>query len=92
VKVAVLIPLHDGAPDRRQGSRRGVSEDVLLTSIGTGQLVSRTGRYKIFPVAGTPAIIRSSLSPDRVAKRPRTTCMYCSSRTRSSSSSSGIPP
>ena len=54
-----------------------MSEDVLLTSIGTGQLVSRTGRYKIFTVAGTPAIICSSLSPDRVAERPRTTCMYC---------------
>jgi DNA-binding MarR family transcriptional regulator len=26
---------------------------LLLTSIGTGQLVSRWGRYKIFPVAGT---------------------------------------
>ena len=26
---------------------------LLLTSIGSGTLVSRTGRYKIFPVAGT---------------------------------------
>jgi EmrB/QacA subfamily drug resistance transporter len=26
---------------------------LLLTSIGTGQLISRRGRYKIFPVAGT---------------------------------------
>ena len=26
---------------------------LLLTSIGTGQLVSRWGRYKVFPVAGT---------------------------------------
>src|SRR5260370_5001300 len=26
---------------------------LLLTSIGTGQLVSRWGRYKIFPVVGT---------------------------------------
>jgi len=26
---------------------------MLITSIGSGQLISRTGRYKIFPVAGT---------------------------------------
>ncbi len=26
---------------------------VLLTSIGSGQLISRTGRYKIFPIFGT---------------------------------------
>jgi EmrB/QacA subfamily drug resistance transporter len=26
---------------------------VLLTSIGSGQLISRTGRYKVFPVLGT---------------------------------------
>ncbi|HWD85672.1 MAG TPA: MDR family MFS transporter [Solirubrobacteraceae bacterium] len=26
---------------------------LLLTSIGSGQLISRTGRYKIFPVLGT---------------------------------------
>jgi hypothetical protein len=26
---------------------------LLITSIGTGQLVSRWGRYKIFPVMGT---------------------------------------
>ncbi|MFD0902029.1 MFS transporter [Actinomadura sediminis] len=29
---------------------------MLLTSIGSGQIVSRTGRYKIFPVIGTPII------------------------------------
>ena len=26
---------------------------LLLTSIGSGQLISRTGRYKIFPIVGT---------------------------------------
>jgi EmrB/QacA subfamily drug resistance transporter len=26
---------------------------MLVTSIGSGQLISRTGRYKLFPVAGT---------------------------------------
>ncbi|WP_241255398.1 MDR family MFS transporter, partial [Candidatus Protofrankia californiensis] len=26
---------------------------LLLTSIGSGQLISRTGRYKVFPVVGT---------------------------------------
>ncbi|WP_251149744.1 MDR family MFS transporter [Cellulosimicrobium sp. Marseille-Q4280] len=26
---------------------------LLLTSIGSGQIISRTGRYKVFPIAGT---------------------------------------
>jgi EmrB/QacA subfamily drug resistance transporter len=29
---------------------------LLATSIGTGQLISRWGRYKVFPVAGTTAL------------------------------------
>ncbi|MFB4318958.1 MFS transporter [Actinomadura sp. 21ATH] len=29
---------------------------MLVSSIGSGQLISRTGRYKIFPVLGTPII------------------------------------
>ncbi|RSN60156.1 MFS transporter [Actinomadura sp. WAC 06369] len=29
---------------------------MLVTSIGSGQIVSRTGRYKVFPVLGTPII------------------------------------
>jgi EmrB/QacA subfamily drug resistance transporter len=33
---------------------------VLVTSIGSGQLISRTGRYKIFPVIGT-ALMTASL-------------------------------
>ncbi|MGE2729148.1 MDR family MFS transporter [Mycolicibacterium vaccae] len=30
---------------------------LLLTSLGSGVLVSRTGRYKIFPVAGTAVMV-----------------------------------
>ncbi len=29
---------------------------MLITSIGSGQIVGRTGRYKVFPVAGTAAM------------------------------------
>ncbi|HEU5032654.1 MAG TPA: MDR family MFS transporter [Spirillospora sp.] len=29
---------------------------MLVASIGSGQLISRTGRYKIYPVVGTPLI------------------------------------
>ncbi|MEW2352489.1 MFS transporter [Spirillospora sp. NPDC029432] len=29
---------------------------MLVSSIGSGQLISRTGRYKIFPVLGTPIV------------------------------------
>ena len=30
---------------------------MLVTSIGSGQLISRTGRYKLFPVAGTAVMM-----------------------------------
>jgi EmrB/QacA subfamily drug resistance transporter len=30
---------------------------LLITSIGSGQLISRTGRYKIFPILGTAVMI-----------------------------------
>ncbi|MEU1625285.1 MFS transporter [Streptomyces sp. NPDC020096] len=30
---------------------------LLLSSTGSGQIVSRTGRYKVFPIAGTAVII-----------------------------------
>ena len=41
---------------------------MLVTSIGSGQLISRTGRYKVFPVAGTAVMTTglyflSKLSP-----------------------------
>ena len=26
---------------------------LLLTSVGSGQLIARTGRYKVFPIVGT---------------------------------------
>ena len=29
---------------------------LLLTSIGSGQLIARTGRYKVFPIVGTAAL------------------------------------
>ena len=32
---------------------------VLITSIGTGQLISRTGRYKIYPIIGTALTVIS---------------------------------
>jgi EmrB/QacA subfamily drug resistance transporter len=42
---------------------------VLATSIGGGQLISRTGRYKVFPIVGTAVItlamfLLSRLGPD----------------------------
>jgi EmrB/QacA subfamily drug resistance transporter len=45
---------------------------LLLTSIGTGQLISRWGRYKVFPVVGTALMtlglyLLSHLAPDTSA-------------------------
>jgi hypothetical protein len=42
---------------------------LLLTSISSGQLISRTGHYKIFPVIGTALVtigllLLSRLGPD----------------------------
>jgi hypothetical protein len=42
---------------------------VLLTSIGSGQLITRTGRYKVFPIIGTALVtvallLLSRLAPD----------------------------
>ena len=42
---------------------------VLLTSVASGQLISRTGRYKIFPIIGTAVmtiglLLLSRLGPD----------------------------
>jgi EmrB/QacA subfamily drug resistance transporter len=42
---------------------------VLLTSIGSGRLITRTGRYKIFPIIGTALVVvglylLSLLGPD----------------------------
>jgi len=47
---------------------------LLATSIGTGQLISKTGRYKIFPVIGTAAMtaglyLMSRLGPATSAPR-----------------------
>ncbi|HWG02522.1 MAG TPA: MFS transporter [Trebonia sp.] len=33
---------------------------LLITSVGSGQLIARTGRYKVFPIAGT-AILAAAL-------------------------------
>jgi hypothetical protein len=50
----------------------------LLTSISSGQLISRTGHYKIFPVIGTALmtiglLLLSRLGPDSSARTsPRT--------------------
>ena len=30
---------------------------LLLTSIGSGQLIARTGRYKIYPIIGTAVLV-----------------------------------
>ncbi|MCC3297790.1 MDR family MFS transporter [Arthrobacter caoxuetaonis] len=40
---------------------------LLLTSIGTGQLISRTGRYKIYPVAGCAVVICGLLLLSRIS-------------------------
>ena len=40
---------------------------LLLTSIGTGQLISRTGRYKIYPILGCAVIMAGLVLLSRIS-------------------------
>ena len=40
---------------------------VLISSIGSGQVISRTGRYKVFPILGTGLMIVGMLLLSRLA-------------------------
>ena len=45
---------------------------LLITSIGSGQLISRTGRYKPFPIVGTAMMVgRAAAAVDDGRPRPR---------------------
>ena len=41
---------------------------LLITSIGTGQLISRTGKYKIYPVIGCAVIITGLVMLSRISE------------------------
>jgi EmrB/QacA subfamily drug resistance transporter len=49
---------------------------LLLTSVGSGQLISRTGRYKVFPIVGTALMTIGLLASTRTpaGSPPRCTC------------------
>ena len=42
---------------------------LLVTSIGTGQLISRTGKYRIYPIIGTALIVVSLVLLSRVDEK-----------------------
>lgn len=46
---------------------------MLVTSIGSGQLISRTGRYKLFPVAGTAVMATGLYFLSRLTPESTTT-------------------
>ena len=46
---------------------------MLVTSIGSGQLISRTGRYKLFPVAGTAVMTTGLYLLSRLEPQSTTT-------------------
>jgi EmrB/QacA subfamily drug resistance transporter len=48
---------------------------LLLTSIGTGQLISRTGKYKIYPICGTALIAVSLVLLAQVDEKTSSTVM-----------------
>jgi EmrB/QacA subfamily drug resistance transporter len=47
---------------------------MLVTSIASGQLISRTGRYKIFPIIGTLVMAIGLYLLSRRARRSRCSC------------------
>ncbi len=53
---------------------------LLLTSVGSGQLIARLGRYKIFPVIGTALLVIALLLLSRLSQRTSTlelnTCFF----------------
>ena len=56
---------------------------MLLTSIASGQLISRTGRYKIFPVVGTAVMtvglfLLSRMTPGTSTRRPASCSCWAS--------------
>ncbi|WP_225446833.1 MDR family MFS transporter [Streptacidiphilus sp. PB12-B1b] len=48
---------------------------VLVTSIGTGQLISRTGKYKIYPIVGTALMAASLVLLAQVDEKTSSTVM-----------------
>jgi EmrB/QacA subfamily drug resistance transporter len=48
---------------------------LLVTSIGTGQLISRTGKYKIYPIIGTALVVVALLLLARVDEKTSATIM-----------------
>ena len=46
---------------------------MLVTSIGSGQLISRTGRYKLFPIAGTAVMASGLFFLSRLSPQSTTT-------------------
>ncbi|MER5637177.1 MFS transporter [Kitasatospora sp. NPDC002227] len=48
---------------------------MLLTSIGSGQIVARTGRYRIFPILGTAVTTVGLLLLSRLTEHTSTTVM-----------------
>ena len=49
---------------------------MLLTSVSSGQIISRTGRYKVFPVIGTAVMtlglfLLSRMTPETSTPKPR---------------------
>ena len=52
---------------------------VLIASIGSGQLITRTGRYKVFPIVGTALmvvgmVLLSRLTASTTTSSPISTC------------------
>lgn len=50
---------------------------LLITSTGSGALVGRTGRYKIFPVMGTAIMVVASCCCRAWTPPPRSCCSRC---------------
>ncbi len=68
----IFLPLYLQAVQGYSATRSGLAMlpvviGILSLSIGSGQLMTRTGRYKIFPIVGSALIVLSLLLMSRLA-------------------------
>ena len=53
----VLQIVHDLDPTQAGFAMIPMVVGMMITSIGSGQLIARTGRYRVFPIAGTALLL-----------------------------------
>ena len=83
----IFIPVYLQVVDGMSPTQSGLAMlpmvvGIFTTSIAAGQLMSRNGRYKIFPILGAAIVIvalRDAVAADRDARRTGSPACRCTS-------------